>query len=114
MKYFIECITKKYAAFSGRASRNEFWYFILFALISLIIVYTIEESFKIMPVYHNRYGVNIGIPIIIFFIALLLPTLAVGVRRLHDTSKNGWWITIALISPINIILLVWLCMDSKI
>lgn len=67
------CLTK-YAEFNGRASRPEFWWFTLFVtLVAAALTYMDERLMNI------------------FIIAMLLPQLAVGARRLHDTGKSGWW-----------------------
>ena len=95
MNFFdaIKICFAKYVDFNGRASRPEFWYFVLFIVIaelSLLIAYR-----------------PLGIA---FVIAAILPRLAVAVRRLHDTDRSGWWIFIAVIPLIGwIILLIWYC-----
>lgn len=78
MKWFI-IVLKKYATFSGRARRKEFW---MFNLISFII-----------SVILGALGVAINLPIIstIYFIVILLPALAVIARRMHDTGNSGWY-----------------------
>ena len=88
-EWFVKAV-KQYVDFSGRARRKEYWYFTLFYLI-----------FGIVTCY-------------IGFLALLLPSLAVGVRRLHDIGKSGWFLLLALIPIVgSIILIVWLCEDSQ-
>ena len=76
------CLKEKYANFSGRASRSEFWYFALFALIvyiiSIVLVFSVSFSFIYL--------------FSVFIFAMILPTLAVTVRRLHDINKSGWFI----------------------
>lgn len=106
MNWYIE-VLKKYATFDGRASRSEYWYFFLFnALIELVLV-------AIM------YGIPIFAGIISFLlsvysIVIFLPSLAVGVRRLHDIGKSGWWYLIIFIPLIGaVILLVFAVLDSQ-
>ncbi|MGW1004812.1 DUF805 domain-containing protein [Streptomyces sp. NPDC002520] len=100
MSWFIEAL-KKYAVFSGRARRKEYWMFTLFAAI--------------------LYGVGAGVgvaakaPFIVAIVALalLLPSWAVSVRRLHDTGKSGWTILLGIIPLVGpIVLLVFYCTDS--
>ncbi|OCG49727.1 hypothetical protein A9G35_11370 [Gilliamella sp. Choc5-1] len=103
MNWFIDCITKKnYANFNGRARRKEYWMFILFYIILAFITIIIDKM--------------IGSPLVITAIlvsALFLPSLAVTVRRLHDTSKSGWWVLLQFIPYIGgIIILVFCVMDS--
>ena len=95
----------EYFNFSGRATRSEFWYFMLFVLLFGIVITLIEV---IMGTYDS------GILSLIFNLALLFPSLAVSTRRLHDTNRSGWWNLIMLVPIIGIIvLIVFYCQDSK-
>ena len=101
MSWFIE-VLKKYAVFSGRARRKEYWMYTLF----VVIIYAVLLGI----------GIAIKTPIIaiVFYIAILLPSLAVGVRRLHDTGRSGWWLLFGLVPLVGgITLLVFTCTDSK-
>ncbi|MCO6539089.1 MAG: DUF805 domain-containing protein [Gilliamella sp.] len=102
MNWFIDCITKNYANFNGRARRKEYWMFVLFYIILTFITIIIDKM--------------IGSPLAItaiLVLALFLPSLAVTVRRLHDISKSGWWILLQFIPYIGgIIILVFCVMDS--
>ena len=92
------CFTK-YADFSGRARRSEFWYFELFLFIASIIINTLVGSDGILS-----YAV---------YLALLIPSLSVSVRRMHDIGKSGWYLLMSLIPVAGIIIvLVKLCADS--
>lgn len=83
---------QKYADFAGRAARAEFWWYVL-AYILASIVLTIVESTLGMSKMLGQIG-----PLrALFALALLLPTLAVGARRLHDTNRSGWWQAIAFV-----------------
>ena len=108
MNYFIDCLTKKYVQFSGRARRQEFWLFALFNFIASIIVNVIAVALvKVTGV--GAFGF-LGT---IYSLAVLLPGFAVLFRRLHDTGKSGWWWLLAFIPFIGaIILLVFCCLDS--
>ena len=104
MNYFIYCL-KNYFNFSGRATRSEFWYFMLFVLLFGIVITLIEV---IMGTYDS------GILSLIYNLALLFPSLAVSTRRLHDTNRSGWWNLIMLVPIIGIIvLIVFYCQDRK-
>ncbi len=85
MSQAIRSVLQKYATFGGRASRSEYWYWILAFWMGwyIVIVFT-----KLFPLYD--FG-------------LFIPTLAVGVRRLHDSNHSGWWILLPLV---NLVLLV--------
>jgi uncharacterized membrane protein YhaH (DUF805 family) len=92
----VTTVLKKYVDFKGRASRSEYWWFALAALIVYIVL-----SFVSLPLY--------GIAALL----LLLPTLAVGVRRLHDMGKTGWWMLIAIVPLVNLLLLYFAVQPSE-
>ncbi len=105
-KYFIDIITKKYLAFDGRARRQEYWFFALFYFIISIIVGVVD----------GLLGLNVagtGLLTLVLTLGLLLPSIAVGVRRLHDIDKSGWWMIIGLIPLIGaIVLIVFFCLKG--
>lgn len=87
-----------YVNFSDRACRSEYWYWVLFAIIGAIVTYIIDHV--------------IGLPVTntIFTLATFLPGLSVGIRRLHDLDRSGWWILLFLIPLVGaIILIIWFC-----
>jgi uncharacterized membrane protein YhaH (DUF805 family) len=87
-----------YVNFAGRACRSEYWYWILFYFIGYVVTGLIDLAIG--------YQVTTGL----FGLAILLPSLAVTVRRLHDLDRTGWWIFLSLIPIIGwIILLIWYC-----
>ncbi len=101
MNWYIG-VLKKYAVFSGRAKRQEYWMFSLFHAIIAIALGVIE----------GLVG-GPGIAGSIYCLATLLPSIGVSIRRLHDTSRSGWWLLIGLIPIIGtIILLVFFVFDS--
>lgn len=106
MNYFLDVLQNKYAQFSGRATRSEYWYFTLFATIVYIIAMVIDGLLA------NITG---GMPIfmIITMLGFLVPSLAVGIRRLHDIGKSGWWYLLAFVPLISLVLIVFFVMDSK-
>ncbi|RLV61655.1 DUF805 domain-containing protein [Parashewanella curva] len=100
MEHFIGCL-KKYADFSGRARRQEYWMFILFYLIFYVVLAVVDG---LMGTWILTTVLSLG---------LLVPSLAVGARRLHDTGRSGWWLLIGLIPLIgSIVLLIFFVMDS--
>ncbi len=102
-------VLKKYAVFSGRARRKEYWMFFLFNLIISIILLAID---KMTGSFSETTG--IGILESIYSLAVIIPSIAVAVRRLHDTDRSGWWLLIALIPLIGaIVLLVFMVQDGK-
>jgi len=107
VNWFITAI-KKYAVFSGRSRRSEYWYFILFYLIIYIALSFIDRA---TGTFDAKSGV--GLVTGIYALALLIPSLAVGVRRLHDTDRSGWWLLIAFIPLIGaVVLIVFFALDG--
>lgn len=107
MKYYLEAL-KKYAVFSGRSRRKEYWLFVLFNIIFSIVAALLDVLAGTRM--ENQY---FGIISILFNIAMILPYLAVTVRRLHDTNRSGWWILISLIPIVGYIwLFVLMCLDG--
>lgn len=100
MYWYLEAL-KKYAVFGGRARRKEYWYFVLF---NLIISITLAFIDGVAGTYSPPAGM--GLLGGIYALAVLIPGIAVAVRRLHDTGRSGWWILIALIPIVGIIVLV--------
>ena len=97
----IKTCFNKYAVFSGRASRSEFWWFALFALIGGIIAWIIDVMIL-------GYDAEANGPInLIFSIILILPSFAVGARRLHDIDKTGWWQLLWLTIVGGILVIIW-------
>ena len=97
----IKTCFSKYADFSGRASRSEFWWFVLFGVIGGIVTVVIDVM--ILGYSTEVYG-----PInIIFTVITFLPYLAVGARRLHDINRSGWWQLITLTVIGLILLIIW-------
>jgi len=87
----------KYADFQGRASRSEFWWWALFNLVAGIVLGIISDKLSLA-----------------FFVATLLPYLAVTSRRLHDTNRSGWFQLIGFIPIVGwIIVIVWLAQEGK-
>jgi len=89
-------VLKQYADFNGRASRKEYWMFVLFNFIISIIAVIIDVILEL-----EMEG--IGPIFIIYFFVIFIPRIAVGVRRLHDSGKSGWMMLIVLIPMIGII-----------
>lgn len=88
MKYYLQ-VLKKYAVFDGRASRREYWYFALFNLMISVVLAIIDEE------------VGAGYLGTMYSLAVLVPSIAVAVRRMHDVGKSGWY---CLIPIYNLIL----------
>ena len=109
MKWYLK-VLNNYVTFEGRARREEYWMFILFHIIFLITAMVLDNVLGLTLADEIGYGYIY----LIYSLGLLLPGLAVAVRRLHDVGKSGWFILIALIPLIGSIwLLVLYCTDSE-
>ncbi|MEU0549197.1 DUF805 domain-containing protein [Micromonospora sp. NPDC005979] len=105
----IKSVLSQYVGFAGRARRSEYWWFALFTVLVSIVTSVLDSALGLNFVDGSSSGF-IGL---VVSLALLLPTLAVAVRRLHDTDKTGWWLLIALIPLIGaIVLIVFFVQDS--
>ena len=103
MNWYLE-VLKKYAVFSGRARRKEYWMFVLF---NIIIAFALGFVTGFMGA-----ALGIGTALssttnIIYNLAVLIPSIAVGVRRMHDLGRSGWWILFPVVN------LIFLCFDSQ-
>jgi len=108
MNWYLSAL-KKYAVFDGRARRKEYWFFQLFnTLILIVIVFLGGVATR------NTLVSPVHIIIILYLLAVLLPSLGVTVRRLHDIGRSGTWIFISFVPFVGgIILLVFTFMDSQ-
>jgi len=107
MKWFV-IVLKKYAEFSGRSRRAEYWYYVLFYVLILVGLSIIDSA---TGMFDAERGV--GVLSSLFALGTLIPTIAVTVRRLHDTDRSGWWILLELVPVIGgIVVLVFTCLDG--
>jgi uncharacterized membrane protein YhaH (DUF805 family) len=107
VKWYIE-VMRKYAVFSGRARRQEYW---MFALSNVIIVLFLGI---IDGMADSDFEGSRSTLTTLYVLATLVPFLAVGVRRLHDTGRSGWWMLIGVIPIIGaIVLLIFIIQDSQ-
>ena len=107
MNWYLE-VLKKYAVFSGRARRKEYWFFALFNAIIVFALTVIDISAGLYDAF-----AEIGLLSGLYSLAVLLPSIAVSVRRLHDIGRTGWWLLIVFIPLVGIIvLLVFAVLDS--
>jgi uncharacterized membrane protein YhaH (DUF805 family) len=97
----IASVFGNYATFSGRAPRSEFWYWALFNFIASIVAVGVDTMAFSESLFSPASS--------ILALGLLLPNISVGVRRLHDIGRTGWWFLIAFTIVGVILLLVWAC-----
>ena len=101
MNWYFQAF-KKYAEFEGRARRKEYWLFLLIHAFIIVAFFAIDTLVGTVAVFTGIYA-----------LATLIPTLAVTVRRLHDTGRSGWWYFIAFVPCIGgIVLFVFAVLDS--
>lgn len=107
MSFFEAVATcfSKYGTFSGRASRAEFWWFLLFNILAALMLLNLVSSFA---------GPDAGVAVVSFYnLAILVPSIAVGARRLHDMGRSGWWQLLHLSGIGSLILFVWMMFAGK-
>jgi len=99
--WYFDVVKNRYAEFGGRARRKEFWYFVLMNIIIVV-------GFSFIDGLLGTYGSNTGLGLLsgIYFIAVLIPAIAVSVRRLHDSSLSGFWILLSFVPMIGTLILV--------
>jgi uncharacterized membrane protein YhaH (DUF805 family) len=108
MHWYLD-VLKKFAVFGGRARRKEFWVFALVNLLATLILGFVDVATGLVS---EQAG--IGLFSGIYSLGVLVPYLAVSVRRLHDTGRTGWWLLIGLIPLIgSIVLLVFFVLDGE-
>ena len=111
MNWFLDVIKNKYAIFTGRARRQEYW---MFVLVYAIIAIALQLLAVIFGLFSGLLATLISVIFMLFALAVLIPSLAVVIRRLHDIGKSGWWILISLIPLIGEIwLIILLATDSQ-
>lgn len=96
---------RNYANFNGRAARSEYWYWVLFALIVNVAGGILDRAIF--------FGSDTGLFAPLISLALLLPGIAVAVRRMHDMDRTGWWVLIVLTGIGALILLIWFCFKGS-
>lgn len=108
MHWYLKALSK-YAVFNGRARRKEYW---MFALVNALAILAL--SFWDGAVGTYDYEIGGGLFSGLYSLLVLLPSLAVTVRRLHDTGRSGWWLLLAFLPLVGlVVMLVFLASDSE-
>ena len=95
----VRTCLQKYASLDGRAPRSEYWFYVLFQFIAIVAGLIVDSVLGTAMIMYA-----------LIVLGLLLPSIAVGVRRLHDTNRSGWWILLGFVPIVGaIVLLVWVC-----
>lgn len=109
MNYYLEAF-RKYAEFSGRARRSEYWFFTLFnVLITLVLALLGANLVRLLGLNANG---SLGLAYL-YLLVSLLPTVAVSVRRLHDIGLSGWWYLIVFVPLGGLVLTILAIVDSQ-
>lgn len=107
MNWYLDVLKNKYAAFDGRARRTEYWMFTLFNVIASVVLMIVDNLLGTVS------STGLGLLGGLYTLAILVPAIAVTLRRLHDTDRSGWWVLIGLVPFIGgIVLIVFMVMDS--
>ena len=93
MEHFVDAL-KRYAEFSGRADRTQYWMYVLVYIIIYVVLSLIDKLLGSVVLA------------LLFSLALLIPSISIGARRLHDIGRSGWWQLIALIPILGAIVLI--------
>ena len=109
MDWYLK-VLRDYAVFEGRASRSEYWYFVLFNLIVTIVLMVIENALGLLFLATDS---GLGLLTLIYALAVLVPSLAVAMRRLHDTNRSGWWLLLTFVPLLgSLVLMVFLILKG--
>jgi len=110
----IRTVFSKYATFSGRAGRPEFWWWVLFVFIVQAVAGVIDQSIYGPPQVTDQVMVYTWQPLSsLVALILLLPNIAVAVRRLHDTGRTGWWVLINIIPLIGALIFIYFAVQPS-
>ncbi len=104
--YWYLAALKKYAVFSGRAQRKEYWFFYLFNFLITLALSSAEVVLNIAPESDR------SVSVMLYFLAVFIPVIAVSVRRLHDTGRSGWWLLIGLIPLLGVLILLFFMIED--
>ena len=101
VSYWKKVVLENYANFRGRARRSEYWWFTLANVIAIVVLILLIAVAKIFWVLY-----------VVYLLALIVPSIAVTIRRLLDSDKSGWWILIGLIPFGGLVVLIFMLLDS--
>jgi uncharacterized membrane protein YhaH (DUF805 family) len=106
----VSTCLSKYVAFSGRARRSEYWYWVLFVFLIGIVANVLDAVLGLHA--YNANGVRFGWISAVVGALLVLPSIAVTFRRLHDTGRSGWWWLLSAICGCGAIILFFFCLGD--
>ena len=104
MNWYLQ-VLRHYAQFDGRSRRSEYWYFFLFHVIVAVVLGFADTVL--------RKILGFGVLGTVYGLAVLVPGIAVSIRRLHDTDRSGWWLLLALVPVVGLVLIWFMVEDSN-
>jgi uncharacterized membrane protein YhaH (DUF805 family) len=104
-------VLKNYMGFSGRARRKEYCMYTLF---NVIIIVGLQILAAVMAFVSGTLATIFGLLIIVYSLGVLLPSIAVAIRRMHDTDRSGWWLLLGLVPLLGIVILVFACLPGTV
>lgn len=108
MNYYLK-VLQNYTNFTGRARRKEYWCFVLFNILAVIVLSILDSSLGTVNV-RKEYGLLSSI----YIVLVIVPSIAVAVRRLHDIGRSGWWFLLNFLPLLgSLILFVFFILDSQ-
>lgn len=108
-QYFLDVIKNHYVDFDGRASRKQYWMFVLFNILISIALNIVTGILGSIADFFALIGSLAGV---LISLALLLPGIGIAARRLHDTGKSGWLLLLAFIPLVNLVLLYFMILEG--
>ncbi len=112
----VKSVFQKYGTFTGRASRSEYWYFVLFNLLVTLAIFIVSMILGVA--IGGTDGMATGLMVycvlaVIYCLAMIIPSIAVAVRRLHDSGKSGWLYLLILIPYLGgIVIFIFMLLES--
>lgn len=107
--YFVDILTHHFADFEGRARRKEYWMFYLFSILAIVGIVVV---FGVLSLVADVFASVGTLAYFAFALALFIPSLAVAVRRLHDTGRSGWWYLIAFVPLGGFVIIYFLVIEG--
>jgi uncharacterized membrane protein YhaH (DUF805 family) len=104
MHWYLQ-VLRNYAEFDGRSRRSEYWYFLLFNLIVALVLGFADSVLRKIA--------GFGMLGLLYSLAVLVPGIAVSVRRLHDTDRSGWWLLLALVPLVGLVLIWFMAQEGN-
>lgn len=111
MDWYLSVLRENYANFEGRARRTEYWMFQLFNVLAIVVL---EILMVIGAAISPVLGILFGLVVIVYALGVIVPSIAVATRRLHDTDRSGWWQLFGLVPLVGpIVVFIFTVLDSQ-